>query len=127
MATPSSPAHSPDPTDQGHPGCRLGCFRDISSPILSPDPAWPERTTELTIVSGREFRDVRLGAAAWYGDDEVAVRFPIEWEVEEFWPELPPELNDDQIVGALRNPLGQGPLRELAGHFRRPAIVVDDP
>jgi nickel-dependent lactate racemase len=69
---------------------------------------------------------VRLRTAAWYGDRDLSLELPGDWEVETFWPRTPPPLAPEQIAAALQEPAGQQPLRELAAGRSRPVIVVDD-
>jgi lactate racemase len=67
-----------------------------------------------------------MRTAAWYGDRELDLEFPPEWEVSYLWPTTPPPLDLPEIASRLRQPLAQRPLRELAVGRSKPAIIVDD-
>lgn len=67
-----------------------------------------------------------LRTAAWYGDRDLNLTFPSNWNVSISSPETPPPLSDSQIVQALAHPVGQPPLRFLASDKVRPLVIVDD-
>lgn len=69
---------------------------------------------------------VTLGAGAWYGDAEVDLDFPADWDVETYWPHTPPPLTAAEIEDRIRRPVGQPRLRELAIGKTRPIIILDD-
>lgn len=67
-----------------------------------------------------------LRTSAWYGDRELELPFPDSWTVSVHWPKTPRPLSDAQIEQALRRPLGQPPLAQLAQGRSRPAVILDD-
>jgi len=71
-------------------------------------------------------KTVSLGTAAWYGDGEMTLTFPREWEVLVHHPRTPPPLRASDIVAALEAPVGQPPLREVARGCSHPVVIVDD-
>ncbi len=71
-------------------------------------------------------RSVRIRTAAWYGDTEIELPVPDDWEVEHRRPATPAPISGTAIAGVLANPVGAPRLRELAAGRRRPIIVLDD-
>jgi nickel-dependent lactate racemase len=67
-----------------------------------------------------------LRTAAWYGDHELELPFPESWEVSIRWPQTPPRLTDEQIEAAVRNPVGQPRISELARGAKKPVVIIDD-
>lgn len=67
-----------------------------------------------------------LRTGAWYGDRELRLRFPDTWRVSVLRPDTPPPLTGDQIADALRQPVGQPPISELARGCRRALVILDD-
>ena len=55
---------------------------------------------------------VRSGA--WYGDKELTLSFPTDWEVEVLGPKDAPTLSDTQIEQAFADPIGTSRISELA-------------
>jgi nickel-dependent lactate racemase len=64
--------------------------------------------------------------SAWFDDRDLELTFPAGWSVRTCPPADGPDLGDDTILAALRNPIGTPPLRELARGKRAPCIVIDD-
>ena len=67
---------------------------------------------------------VRSGA--WYGDKELVLNFPTDWEVEMLDPKDAPTLSDTQIEQAFAEPIGTPRISELAKSKKSAAIIVDD-
>jgi lactate racemase len=67
-----------------------------------------------------------LSTAAWYGDPRLELVFPADWRVEVHEPDLPPPMDDRQLLAALRDPVGAPPLTSIATGKRRVVIVIDD-
>ena len=63
---------------------------------------------------------------AWYGDEELTLNFPTNWEVEILGPKDAPVLSDAQIERAFAEPIGTPRISELARGKKSAAIVVDD-
>ena len=63
---------------------------------------------------------------AWYGDEELTLNFPTNWEVEVLGPKDAPVLSDAQIERAFAEPIGTPRISELAKGRKSAAIVVDD-
>jgi nickel-dependent lactate racemase len=70
--------------------------------------------------------DPPLSTAAWYGDPALPLAFPDDWTVVVHEPDLPPPLGRDEMLAALRDPVGALPLATVAAGARRVAIIVDD-
>ncbi len=84
-------------------------------------------TALLTPVGpARPGSSVAIRTAAWYGDDMVDLPFPAGWQVTVHAPELPRPLELDEIVAAVRAPVGAEPLAAIAHGARTVVIVVDD-
>lgn len=69
---------------------------------------------------------IRLRTKAWFGDESLAMEFPDSWEVCQTGPQDQPVLTEDRIRQLLAQPIGTGPLCELARTRTRAAIVTDD-
>jgi lactate racemase len=67
-----------------------------------------------------------LSTAAWYGDPFLELAFPVDWSVVVHQPKLPPPLDEDQMMAALRDPVAAPPLAAIATTARRVVIIVDD-
>lgn len=71
---------------------------------------------------------IRLPQRSWFGDIEVEIDFPADWQVSVHGiaaDELP-VLSDAQIKQVITHPVGCPPLRELAHGRRSVAIIFDD-
>ena len=71
---------------------------------------------------------VRLPQRAWFGDIEMEIDLPGDWEVSVHGmaADERPLLSDDQIRELIGNPIGSPPLRELARGRREIAVIFDD-
>ena len=63
---------------------------------------------------------------AWYGDEELTLNFPADWEVDVLGPKDAPALSDAQIEKAYAEPIGTPRIAELAKGKKSAAIIVDD-
>lgn len=71
-------------------------------------------------------KSVQLRTGVWHDDRVISLDFPDAWDVTTYWPDTPPPMDDDEIGAAVRSPIAQRPLRELARGKSRPVIIVDD-
>jgi nickel-dependent lactate racemase len=69
---------------------------------------------------------VTMPSRAWYGDGDLTLDFPPEWEVQVLPPTDAPKLDAAAIAAAFAQPIGTGRIAELARGKRSAAIVVDD-
>ena len=69
---------------------------------------------------------VTVYSRAWYGDEELTLNFPTDWEVEVLGPKDAPVLSDTQIEKAFAEPIGTPRISELAKGKKSAGIVVDD-
>ena len=71
---------------------------------------------------------IRIPIKAWYGDEEMELRFPESWQVHECRMAGldPPPLSDEQMAEALNNPIGTKTIKELARGKKRVVILFDD-
>lgn len=69
---------------------------------------------------------VTMPSRAWYGDVDLELAFPTEWEVQVLPPHDAPKLDESAIEAAFANPIGTQRIAELARGKRSVAIVVDD-
>ena len=67
---------------------------------------------------------VRSGA--WYGDKELTLNFPTDWEVEVLGPKDASTLSDAQIEQAFAKPIGTLRISEVAKNKKSATIIVDD-
>ena len=63
---------------------------------------------------------------AWYGDEEITLPLPEEWQVETLAPPQLPALTPAEIGSAFQRPIGSLPISQLARGSSSVAIVVDD-
>jgi len=70
--------------------------------------------------------DPPLSTAAWYGDPPLELAFPADWSVVIHQPELPPPLDHDQMLAALRDTVGAPALASIATGARRVVVIIDD-
>jgi nickel-dependent lactate racemase len=73
-------------------------------------------------------KQIRVKTNYWFGDNEVELSFPNEWDVKEkrmAGHNLPP-LSSDQITEALRNPIGSKTLAEIAEGKKTATIAFSD-
>ena len=68
----------------------------------------------------------KVRSGAWYGDKELTLNFPTDWEVEVLGPKDTPELSDAQIEQAFAKPIGTPRISEVAKNKKSAAIIVDD-
>ncbi|MCZ7571329.1 MAG: nickel-dependent lactate racemase [Ardenticatenaceae bacterium] len=69
---------------------------------------------------------MKLRWQAWYGDHEIDLDFPVEWQVERVGMVDAPAADLETLAQSLSNPIGAPSLRELAGTSKRAVIVVED-
>jgi nickel-dependent lactate racemase len=67
-----------------------------------------------------------LRTARWYSDEAFELAWPADWSVSILWPDTPPPLSAEQIIAALRTPVGLGPLADLCRGKRKPLVIIDD-
>src|SRR5215831_15973150 len=73
-----------------------------------------------------ETTQVMMRTGGWYGDRNLVLDFPEDWELAVFWPFTPPPLSVRQIAAALEQPVGQQRIREVCRGKTRPLVIVDD-
>ena len=71
-------------------------------------------------------KTVTVRSGAWYGDREIDLRFPSDWEVEMLNQKDASALSDAQIEQAFAEPIGTKRISELAKGKKSAAIIVDD-
>lgn len=69
---------------------------------------------------------VTMPTRAWYGDDDLTLDFPAEWQLHVLPPQDAPPLDPAGIEAAFANPIGTSRIAQLARGKRSAAIVVDD-
>lgn len=67
-----------------------------------------------------------LRSGVWYGDRQIEIDMPSNWEVEVKTPSVPPPFSSGEIEGILDNPIGLATIAELCKGKSRPLILVDD-
>ena len=72
--------------------------------------------------------EVRVPQLAWFGDSELKLKFPEEWDVnvQVMNGHGKRSVNEEEIVHALRNPIGTKPLSKLARGKKDVVIIFDD-
>jgi len=73
-------------------------------------------------------RKVSLRVGAWFGEREIEIAFPSNWDVVEcrMAGHDKPALTDDEMRAALQNPIGSPRLSELAKGKKEVVILFDD-
>lgn len=69
---------------------------------------------------------VSLRTGAWYGDTDIRLDVPANWEVNVVSPKTPPPLDEREIVDRFEHPVGQPSFRRMCEGKSRPVIIVDD-
>ena len=69
---------------------------------------------------------IPLRSRAWHGDTDVELAVPDAWSVEVLAPADAPELAEEDLLRALREPTAGPPLQETARGKGTALIVVDD-
>ena len=72
--------------------------------------------------------EVVVPQLAWFGDGELKLKFPEEWDVSvQFMKGYSKKsVDEEEIVHALRNPIGTKPLSKLARGKKEVVIIFDD-
>ena len=68
----------------------------------------------------------KMYSRAWYGDEEITLAFPENWEVTMVAPKDAPKLSDAAIEAAFGQPIGTPRIAEMARGKSSAAIIVDD-
>ena len=63
---------------------------------------------------------------AWYGDEDMILTFPENWEGTMVGPKDAPELSDAAIEAAFGQPIGTPRIEEMARGKSNAVIIVDD-
>ena len=69
---------------------------------------------------------IPLRSRAWHGDTDVELAVPDAWSVDVLPPADAPELREEELLRALREPVGGPPMEEAARGKGTALIVVDD-
>lgn len=69
---------------------------------------------------------IKLRTGAWFGDNQIELPIPSEWEVDVLTPVTPPPLQSEQLERILDHPVGQSSIEELCKGKANPVIIVDD-
>lgn len=64
--------------------------------------------------------------AAWYGSEPLTMRFPTDWQVDQYRMHGGDDIGDAGIRKALADPIGAEPIRVAAAGCSSAAILVDD-
>ena len=69
---------------------------------------------------------IQMRTGAWYGDSQLEIPVPNNWDVSVLNPQTPPPLTDAQILQALLNPYGYDSFADICEGKSRPLLIVDD-
>jgi len=69
---------------------------------------------------------IKIPYASWYGDSEVSLDFPDEWNVTVAQPKDAAPLRDEEIKIAFENPIGTKKIADLAKEKKDAVLIVDD-
>ncbi|MEM3927974.1 MAG: lactate racemase domain-containing protein, partial [Archaeoglobaceae archaeon] len=72
--------------------------------------------------------EVRVPSYPWFGDKDLTLEFPGNWEVKVFKMNghESPAISKDEVLRALRHPIGAKPLAEVAKGKDSAVIIFDD-
>ncbi len=75
-----------------------------------------------------EGKKINLRVSAWFGERDIDLAFPSDWEVTErrMAGHDKPALTDERMRAALQNPIGTPRLSELARDQKRVVILFDE-
>ncbi|MFW9901236.1 MAG: lactate racemase domain-containing protein [Candidatus Thorarchaeota archaeon] len=68
----------------------------------------------------------RIPWAAWYGDQDLALKFPDTWDVKLYNMRNAPEISREEIESAINNPIGTPTLKEIAQGKQNAVIAIED-
>jgi nickel-dependent lactate racemase len=63
---------------------------------------------------------------SFYGNEELRLALPPEWDTRVIRMSAPPPLTDAEIAARIRNPIGSAPLRDRVAGKRSVCVAVDD-
>lgn len=69
---------------------------------------------------------VKVRSGAWYGDNELTLNFPANWDIEMLNPKDAPALTTPQIEKSFAETIGTKRISELAKGKKSATIIVDD-
>lgn len=69
---------------------------------------------------------ISLTTGAWYGDREIELPIPSDWDVKVLWPVTTPPLTPQELLNTLESPTGTVALTKICQGKLRPLIIVDD-
>ena len=69
---------------------------------------------------------IRMLWRAWYGDEELALPFPSDWQVRAYRPQDASDVSEEAIREAFDHPIGTAIIEELARGKKTVAIAVED-
>ena len=71
-------------------------------------------------------KEVEIPSHAWYGDTNMTLTFPDNWDVETLNFADRPALTHDEMLEAFQSPIGTPRISELAARSKDAVIIVDD-
>ena len=71
-------------------------------------------------------QSVQVLTGAWYGDREVDLTFPDDWDINVIAYEKHPVLTQDQLRQAFHEPIGSPRIAEIAQGQNSAVIICDD-
>ncbi len=69
---------------------------------------------------------VNVNTGAWYGDKEIALTFPDNWDVSVRESKAVEALDEAEIAAAFAEPIGTERIKQIARGKRSAVIIVDD-
>lgn len=69
---------------------------------------------------------ISLRTGVWYGDRQIDLPIPSNWDVKIQWPDTPPPLSTEKLKEILDHPAGNATLNTICRGKSRPLIIVDD-
>lgn len=69
---------------------------------------------------------VNITTGAWYGDNELTLNFPDDWDVSIYESKNVKELDESDIERTFLEPIGTNNIKQLAHGKKNAVIIVDD-
>ncbi|MFC1716863.1 lactate racemase domain-containing protein [Candidatus Poribacteria bacterium] len=70
--------------------------------------------------------EVKITTGAWYGDKEVTLSFPDNWDISVYGSKGAEALDDSEIAATFAKPIGTKRIEQLARGRKNAVIIVDD-
>lgn len=81
---------------------------------------------KLSLEDTKMTSEVTITTGAWYGDKEVTLGFPNNWDISVYESKGAKALDESEIAEAFARPIGAERIKQLARGKKSAVIIVDD-